>query len=26
VFTTLEPVIDGFILGYSALDEDVLSY
>ena len=26
VFTTLESVIDGFILGYSALDEDVLSY
>jgi len=26
IFTTLEPVIDGFILGYSALDEDVLSY
>jgi hypothetical protein len=24
VFTTLESVIDGFILGYSALDEDVL--
>ena len=26
VFTTLESVIDGFILGYCALDEDVLSY
>jgi hypothetical protein len=26
VLGTLEPVIDGFILGYSALDEDVLSY
>lgn len=25
-FTTLEPIIDGFILGYSQLGEDVLSY
>jgi hypothetical protein len=25
-FTTLEPVIDGFILGYSKLDQGVLSY
>jgi len=25
-FTTLEPIIDGFIIGYSALSEDVLSY
>jgi hypothetical protein len=26
VFTTLEPVIDGFIIGYSKLDSGVLSY
>jgi len=26
VFTTLEPVLDGFIIGYSKIDEDVLSY
>ena len=26
LFTTLEPVIDGFILGYSKLDQSVLSY
>jgi len=26
VFTTLEPVIDGFIIGYSKIDESVLSY
>jgi len=26
VFTTLESVIDGFVLGYSKLDEGVLSY
>jgi hypothetical protein len=25
-FTTLEPVIDGFIIGYSKLDQGVLSY
>lgn len=26
IFTTLEPVIDGFIIGYSKLDTGVLSY
>lgn len=26
IFTTLEPVIDGFIIGYSKLDQGVLSY
>ena len=26
VFTTLEPVLDGFIIGYSKIDENVLSY
>jgi len=26
IFTTLEPIIDGFVLGYSKLDEGVLSY
>jgi hypothetical protein len=26
IFTTLEPVIDGFIIGYSKLDSGVLSY
>jgi hypothetical protein len=26
VFTTLESVIDGFVLGYSKLDQSVLSY
>ena len=26
IFTTLEPVIDGFIIGYSKLDQGILSY